>query len=78
MDVLIIKIAIRTKINSSEIPYSNRKLKAATIAPDKDNKISAILLTWRPGKSPVAIPVITPRMQNKITRRRGSIVIAHY
>jgi len=81
-DAILLKIAklleqieINTRIKSSEIPYSKRKLNAPTIAPDKDRRINAILFTCKPGKRPVAIPVITPKTQKRITRRRGSITI---
>jgi hypothetical protein len=59
-------------MNSLEIPYSKRKLNPVTMTPDSDRRISAMLLTWSPGNKPVAIPVNTPRMQKKITRKRGS------
>ena len=54
------------------MPYSKRKLKPVTIAPDKDRRIRAILLTCRPGSNPVPIPVKTPKTQKRITRTRGS------
>ena len=59
-------------MNCSDIPYVKRKLNAVTIAPDKDSRISAILLTWRPGNNPVKIPVKTPKTQKSMTSNRGS------
>ena len=62
------------RINCSDTPYSNRKLNPTTIVLDNDKSMSAILFTCRPGRSPVAIPVNTPRIQKSTTRRSGSMI----
>jgi len=55
------------------MPYSNKKLNAPMMAPDTESKISAILFTCNPGRSPVAIPVITPITQKRINNNNSII-----
>ena len=45
MEVDIMYMDINTRMKSTEIPCSKRNEKAPTIAPDKDKRINAILLT---------------------------------
>ncbi len=60
-------------MNCSEIPYEKRGVQSATIVPESESKISAILFTCRPGKRPVAMPMRTPRTQNTKIRAISSM-----
>ena len=71
-DTAIINPLINMNINSSEMPYANRGVHIATIELEIESKISAMLLTCSPGRSPVAIPTVTPRMQNIIMSANSS------
>ena len=62
-------------MNSSDTPYSNKKLSEDTITPDKDRRMRAMLFTCKPGNNPVAIPVTTPKIQNKIMRKKSNKTI---
>ena len=68
----MIKPLISININSSDIPYAKRGAHIATIEPESESKIRAILLTCKPGKSPVKIPTETPRIQNTIMSANSS------
>lgn len=69
----IIKIPIKRKINSFEKPKSKIKPNKETNTPDNDSKIRAMLLTCNPGRSPVRIPVKTPKRQKRITKNKSII-----
>ena len=60
------KPAISRNINSFEIPKEFRGDAKATIDPEIESRISAILLTCKPGSNPVRTPIDTP-MKQKIT-----------
>ena len=38
--------------------------------PDNDKRMRAMLLTCNPGRSPVAIPVITPKTQKRMIKKK--------
>ena len=61
-------------MNSSVIPYINNPFNIMIIVGVKDRRINAILLTCKPGRRPVRIPVNTPRMQNTIMRSKSIIM----
>ena len=69
----IINPHIKIKMNCSDIPYEKRGVQSATIVPESESNIRAILFTCRPGRSPVATPMRTPRKQNSKIRARSNM-----
>ena len=64
---------IRTNIKDIVKPYSSKKEKTDIKPAESESKIKAILFTWRPGISPVKMPVRTPRKQNNKTSIKSKI-----
>ena len=65
--------AIRISTNVAVIPAPPNGCNKVIIAGEIVRRISAMLFTCKPGSSPVRIPVRTPRIQNKISKTKGSI-----
>jgi hypothetical protein len=63
--------AIRANVNVEVIPTLSKGCKIAMITGEIERSISAMLLTCKPGRRPVKIPVNTPRMQNVMRRMKG-------
>lgn len=64
--------AIRISTNVAVIPAPSNGCSKVIIAGEIVRRISAMLFTCKPGRSPVRIPVRTPRIQNKISKTKGS------
>lgn len=63
--------AMRTSTNVAVMPAPSKGCNNAIIAGEMVRRINAMLLTCKPGRRPVRIPVRTPRMQNTISKTNG-------
>jgi hypothetical protein len=69
----MIKTAMRMSTNVEVMPTPSNGCNIVIIAGEIVRRIRAMLLTCKPGRRPVRIPVITPRMQNTRSKTKGSI-----
>ncbi len=65
---------MRIRENVGVIPALSKGCNKRIIEGEMVRRIKAMLFTCSPGRSPVKIPVITPKMQNVIIKMNGSII----
>jgi len=71
----MMKTAMRMSVKVVVIPALSNGWRSAIIAGEMVSKMSAMLLTCKPGRRPVRIPVATPNMQKVISRAKGRIIV---